>query len=101
MKPTDRADAPRRCALVPPAGSPGPARSAFSLLAPVVGMACALALASSSVLAQTPPPEKWPPWDRFVKVEGHANAIPANWVESDSWARFTHDLKIPNPVPAD
>lgn len=85
----------------PPAGIPGAASYAYSLLASVVGLACALALASGPVLAQNPPPDKAPPWDRFVTVEGHANPISANWVESDSWARFTHDLKIPNPVPAD
>lgn len=65
---------------------------------------CAWLLAMLSVgahaLAQHPPPPKAPPWDKFVKAEGHANEIPAQWLDTAE-GRFAHSLKIPNPVPVD
>lgn len=60
----------------------------FALLFPLVA------------LAQQPPPPKAPPWTKFVKAGGHANEIPAQWLDTPE-GQFAHSIKIPNPVPAD
>ena len=39
-------------------------------------------------------------WTEFVEAKGHANPIPKVWMATPE-GKFAHDLKIPNPVPAD
>jgi hypothetical protein len=69
--------------------------------------ACAGALAAAMLVAGCHGYASWWParesphkWTTFVRTEGHANEIPAQWVATPI-GRFAHDLKIPNPVPAD
>jgi len=50
--------------------------------------------------ATAKPPDSPYKWTELVQARGQANAIPKAWVATPE-GRFAHDLKIPNPVPAD
>lgn len=49
-------------------------------------------------IAQRPPDPPAPPWKDFVKVEGHANEIPAQWIATPE-GKFAHSIKLPSSVP--
>jgi len=45
-----------------------------------------------------PPAPPAPPWDRFVKSDGHANEIPAQWLDTPE-GRFAHSIRLPESIP--
>jgi hypothetical protein len=61
-------------------------------------------LLSAAVLlagcAATSQPTSQSKWTEFVQMPAHANPIPKQWIATPE-GRFAHELKIPNPVPAD
>jgi hypothetical protein len=50
--------------------------------------------------AATSQPASQSKWTEFVQMPAHANPIPKQWIATPE-GRFAHELKIPNPVPAD
>lgn len=53
---------------------------------------------SATCLAQKPPDPPAPPWKDFVKVDGHINEIPAQWIATPE-GKFAHNIKLPDTVP--
>lgn len=47
---------------------------------------------------QKKPDPPAPPWKDFVKTAGHANEIPAQWIETPE-GKFAHSIKLPESVP--
>jgi hypothetical protein len=62
--------------------------------------AAALAIFSNVATAgrAEPPAPPAPPWDRFVKADGHANEIPAQWLDTPE-GRFAHSIRLPDSIP--
>jgi hypothetical protein len=62
--------------------------------------AVALAALPSAATAgrAEPPSPPAPPWEKFVKAEGHASEIPAQWMETPE-GRFAHSIKLPDSIP--
>jgi len=50
--------------------------------------------------AATSQPTNQSKWTEFVQMQAHANPIPKSWIATRE-GRFAHELRIPNPVPAD
>jgi hypothetical protein len=62
---------------------------------------CAIALACilwQAAFAQRPPDPPAPPWKDFVKVDGHAHEIPAQWIATPE-GKFAHSIRLPESVP--
>jgi hypothetical protein len=53
---------------------------------------------SAACLAQKPPDPPAPPWKDFIKVEGHVNEIPAQWIVTPE-GKFAHSIKLPSAIP--
>jgi hypothetical protein len=72
---------------------------AFSKIGWLIAVA-ALALLPNAATAgrAEPPAPPAPPWDTFVKADGHASEIPAQWLDTPE-GRFAHSIRLPDSIP--
>ena len=73
-------------------------RSVLGLRVLLVAASIAIAPNIAAAGGAEPPAPPAPPWDTFVKVDGHANEIPVQWLDTPE-GRFAHSISLPDSIP--
>jgi len=73
-------------------------RSVLGLRVLLVAASIAIAPNIAAAGRAEPPAPPAPPWDTFVKADGHANEIPAQWLDTPE-GRFAHSIRLPDSIP--